>query len=86
MAAAERAAPLALRLGAVVTNLHAARVLIFALGRIEPFVNFDVRAEHHASHAARWRWGQVAFASTLSGLEILGVLVIWRLRGRRRRR
>jgi hypothetical protein len=71
-----------LRLGAAAAILHAVRVLIFALGRVEPFLNFDVRPEYWADHAERWSWAQVYFASTLSVLGVLGVLVIWWLRRR----
>ena len=73
-----------LRLGAAAALLHAFRVLVFALGRVEPFLNFDVRPEHWAEHGGRWSWGQVYFASTLSVLGVLGVLIIWWLRHRRR--
>lgn len=71
-----------LRLGAVAAILHAFRVLIFALGRVEPLLNFDVRPEHWAEHGERWSWAQVYFASTLSVLGVLGVPVIWWLRRR----
>jgi hypothetical protein len=73
-----------LRLGAAAALLHAFRVLIFALGRVEPFLNFDVRPEHWAEHGQRWAWSQVWFASTLSVLGVIGVLVIWWLRRRSR--
>lgn len=70
----------ALRWGAAATILHALRVLIFALGRAPAWLNFDVRPAHRAAHAARWTWGQVYFASTLSVLGVIGVLVIWWIR------
>jgi hypothetical protein len=41
-------ARLPLRLGAGATILHAVRVLIYALGRTAPLLNFDVRPERRA--------------------------------------
>ena len=81
-----RHASVALRLGASAAILHAARVLIFAMGRVGPWLDFDVRPEHRLGHAARWTWGQVYFASTLSILGVLGVLLIWWWRRRARAR
>ena len=75
---------LPLKLGAVAAILHAFRVLIFAMGRIEPWLNFDVRPEHHALHGARWEWWHVYVACALSIAGVVGVIVIWRLRKRRR--
>ncbi len=83
---AERHATPALRFGAAAAILHALRVLVFALGRVEPFLDLDVRPEQRLDHAQPWSWGEVYFASTLSVLGVLGVIAIWRLRGRARRR
>ena len=44
-------ARLPLRLGAAATILHAVRVLIYALGRTAPLLNFDVRPERRAVDA-----------------------------------
>ena len=71
-----------LRAGAAAALLHAFRVLIFVLGRTGPWVDFDVRPEQRALHAARWTWGQVYFASILSLLGVVGVILIWRYRRR----
>lgn len=75
-------AALALRAGAAAAILHAVRVLVFVLGRVGPWENFDVRPAARALHATRWTWGEVWFAGILSLLGVIGVLVIWRLRHR----
>lgn len=83
----ERDAQVALRTGAVVTVLHAVRVLIFVLGRTGPWVDFDVRPAQRALHPERWSWGEVYFASVLSVLGLAAVVFIWQiLRTRRRAR
>jgi hypothetical protein len=74
---------LALKLGASATILHAFRVLIFVLGRTGPWVNFDIRPKHRAIHYTRWSWSGVYFATIMSVLGIIGVLIIWRLRRRK---
>ena len=74
---------LPLRLAAAATLLHAARVLVFVLGRLRPFKDFDVRSEHRAQHDRRWTWGQALFAAVMSMLGVAGVFVI-RRRMRRR--
>jgi hypothetical protein len=73
---------LALKIGASAAILHAIRVLIFVLGRIGPWVDFDVRPEHRAMHYTRWSWSGVYFAAIMSVLGVTGVLIIWRLRRR----
>jgi hypothetical protein len=73
---------LPLRLGAAAAIVHAFRVLIFVLGRIGPWINFDVRPVHRALHAARWSPWQLYFASIMSILGLIGVLIIWTLRRR----
>lgn len=75
---------LPLRAGAASTLVHAARVLVFVLGRTGPCLDFDVRPEHRAGHEERWTWAQVVFASVLSVLGAIGVLAIWRARKRSR--
>jgi hypothetical protein len=75
---------LPLRLGTAAALVHALRVLIYALGRTGP-INFDTKPEYHYlydDHNMSWVW----FASIMSVLGILGVLVIWRIRIRNRRR
>jgi len=74
-----------LRLGAAATILHAVRVLIFVIGRLGPWINFDVRPEHIALHHTRWQMFWVYFAAIKSVLGIVGVVLIWRLRRRRQR-
>jgi hypothetical protein len=71
-----------LRFGAAAALLHAVRVLIFVLGRVGPWVNFDVRPEQRALHSARWSWGGVYFAAIMSVLGVIGVFIIWTLRRR----
>ena len=73
-----------LRLGAAAALLHAFRVLIFVIGRVGPWINFDVRPEHRALHYTRWEMGQVYSAAIMSILGIIGVVVIWRNRRRAR--
>lgn len=74
----ERArARIPLRLGAAAAIFHAFRVLVFVLGRVGPWVNFDVRPEHIEAHANTWTWTGVYFAAILSVLGIIGVIVIW---------
>jgi hypothetical protein len=75
-------ASIALRLGATAAILHAIRVLIFVLGRIGPWIDFDVRPEHRALHFARWSWTGVYFAAILSILGVIGVIIIWTIRQR----
>ena len=76
----------ALRLGAAAAFFHAFRVLIFVMGRFEPWLNFDVRPEQRALHHTRWSWGEVYFAAIMSVLGVIGVIVIWRLRIRAKKR
>ncbi len=75
-----------LKLGATAAILHAVRVLIFVLGRIGPWVNFDVRPEHRALHYTRWSWFGVYFASILTVVGVFGVLIIWVLIRRARKK
>jgi hypothetical protein len=74
-----------LRFGAAAAIIHGLRILVFVLGRTGPWVNFDVRPEHHALHHTRWTWTDVWFASIMSILGIIAVLVIWHIRRKRRR-
>lgn len=75
---------LALKLGASAAILHAIRVLVFVLGRIGPWIDFDVRPEHRAMHYSRWSRTGVYFAGIMSVLGLVGVLIIWKLRRRKR--
>ena len=72
-----------LRIGAACTVLHAVRVGIFVLGRLEPWKDFDVRPEYRYNHHERWNWFQVYFAGILSVLGLVGAAIIWRARHER---
>ena len=67
---------LPLQLAAAATLLHAVRVLVFVLGRMRPFKDFDVRPEHRAEHDRNWTWGQVSFAAVMAILGVAGVFVV----------
>jgi hypothetical protein len=75
-----------LRFGAAVAILHAIRVLVFILGRIGPWIDFDVRPVHRALHHTRWSPWQLYFAGILSVLGVIGVIVIWTCRRRAKNR
>ena len=75
-----------LRLGATAAILHASRVLIFVMGRIGPWYDFDVRPEQRAMHHTRWSWGWLYFAAVMAILGVIGVIVIWRLIQRSKKR
>jgi len=68
---------LPLRLGAAAAIFHSLRVGVFVLGRVGPWVNFDVRPEHLEAHGNTWTWTGVYFAAIMSILGIIGVIVIW---------
>ena len=80
-ASAEHARP-ALRFAAAAILVHAARVLIFVMGRTGPWIDFDVRPEARAAHATRWSWGGVSFAAVMTAMSLVGLVVVWRLRSR----
>ena len=71
---------LPLRFGAAAAILHAFRVLIYVIGRVGPWTNFDIRPEYWESTHADWSWTEVNFAAIMSILGLIGVIVIWRLR------
>ncbi len=71
-----------LRFAAAVIIAHAVRVLIFVLGRVGPWIDFDVNLEYRALHYTRWSWGGVYFAAIMSVLSVFVLIVIWRLRRR----
>jgi hypothetical protein len=75
-----------LRLAAAGIILHAIRVYIFVLGRIGPWIDFDVRPEQRAMHHTRWTWGGVYFAFIMATLGVVGVIIIWMIRRRARKR
>ena len=71
-----------LRTTAAAVFLHAVRVLIYVLGRVEPWKDFDIKPEYRALYSSRGSLGLVYFVSTMSVLGILGVVIIWRNRRR----
>ena len=75
-----------LRLGAAAAMIHAVRVLIFVLGRVGPWIDFDVRPVHRTLHSTRWSSGGLYFAAIMTVLGVIGVLIIWRLRRRAKKR
>jgi hypothetical protein len=82
MTQAEDHACFPLRATAAAVFLHAVRVLVYALGRLGPWIDFDIRPEHRAVYSSRGSIGWVYFASIMSVLGILGVIIIWRNRRR----
>jgi hypothetical protein len=72
-------ARVALRLGAAAALLHALRVLVFVLGRVGPWINFDVRPEYHEAHSDTWTLTGVYFAAIMAVLGLIGVIIIWKL-------
>ncbi len=69
----------ALRFGAAAAIFHAFRVLVFVVGRVGPWINFDVRPESIEVHAGTWTWTGVWFAAIMSVLGVIGVIIIWML-------
>lgn len=68
---------LPLRLGAMAIILHGIRVSIYVLGRIGPWINFDVKPEYHSSYTYNLFW--VYFAGILAFLGVIGVFVLWQI-------
>lgn len=75
---------ISLRLGASAAIFHAFRVLIYVLGRTSPWINFDLKPQFRASNDVNMFW--VYFAAILSVLGILGVIIIWMLITRAKRK
>lgn len=82
----ENKSSIPLRLAATAIIVHAVRVLIFVLGRVGPWIDFDVRPEQRALHDARWSWFGVYSAAILSVSGVIGVLIIWTLWRRAKRK
>jgi hypothetical protein len=80
MTQAEDHARFPLRATAAAVFLHAVRVLVYALGRLGPWIDFDIRPEHRPVYSSRGSLGWVYFASIMSVLGILGVIIVWRNR------
>ena len=62
---------LPLRLGTVAALLHAVRVLIFALGRTERFLNIDVRPDQVEAHSVTWIIRDMVILKEINGYELL---------------
>lgn len=73
-----------LQFGASAAIMHALRVLIYVLGRTGPWINFDVKPQFRLEHTVDIFW--VYFAAFLSVLGILGVIIIWMLIKRAKRK
>lgn len=74
---------ISLTLGATAAIFHAFRVLIYVIGRLGPWKNFDVKPAFRASAGTDIFW--VYFAGILSLLGLLAVILIWIIRKKRRR-
>lgn len=70
-------ARLPLRFGAAAAILHAIRVLVFVIGRAGPWVDFDIRPEYRNTQEIHWTWTGVYLAAVLSVLGIIGVIILW---------
>ncbi len=72
-----------LRLAAAAIILHAIRVLIFVMGRLGPWIDFDRKPEYRPWQYSEWEW--LYFAGIMSVLGIIGVIVVWRMRHRQKK-
>lgn len=70
-----------LRLGASAAIFHASRVLIYIIGRIGPWKDFDIKPDFRATNPVNIFW--IYFAAILSILGIIGVFIIWFFRKKR---
>jgi len=75
-----------LRLGASAAILHAVRVLIYVIGRVGPWVDFDVKPAHRVMQADEWSWTWLYIAAVLSVLGVIGVWIICTLDRRAKRK
>lgn len=66
---------ISLKFGAAAAIFHAFRVLIYVIGRIGPWINFDLKPQFRQTHNVEMFW--VYFASVLSILGIVVVIFIW---------
>lgn len=73
---------LPLRLGATAAIVHAFRVLIYVVGRVGPWINFDIKPKYWGTPYTNWSWAEVYFAASMSVLGVIGVIIIWRFRRR----
>ena len=65
---------ISLKLAASAAIFHAFRVLIYVLGRVGPWQDFDLKPELRANHTANMFW--VIFAAVLSISGVAGVFII----------
>ena len=79
-----RYASTALKLGSWLVMLHAFRVLIYVMGRIGPWKNFDVKMEYHHNYTYDGFW--VYFAAVFAALGLIGLVVAWRIWRRKKRK
>ncbi|MGI9551055.1 MAG: hypothetical protein ACR2MT_07640 [Aurantibacter sp.] len=75
-------ARMTLRLAAIAIILHAFRILIFVMGRLGPWIDFDYRPEYRPLPYTERGW--LYFAAIMSVLGVIGVLIVWWV-GRRSR-
>ena len=70
-----------LQIGALCTVTHAARVLVYAAGRLDTqWKDFDIRPEQRAVHIPQHNWAHVYFAGTVTILSLIAVAIIQRRR------
>lgn len=69
-----------LKVTAAIIIVHAVRVLIFVIGRVGPWIDFDVTPEHRLAHSSRWVWTDVFLAGTPASLSVIALIVIWQTR------
>ena len=60
------------------TILHAIRVFIYAIGRVGPWINFDLKPEYVANNEVNWSLGWLYFAVIMSVVGLIVLFGIWR--------
>ncbi len=69
-----------LNFAAAAIILPAIRVLVFVMGRMGPWIDFDRKPEYSPLQYSEWGW--LYFAGKMSVLGVIGVIVVWRIRHR----
>ena len=64
-----------IRLAAAAIVLHAFRVLIFVMGRLGPWIDFDHKPAYRPLNYTEWGW--LYFAVIMSVLGVIGIIVVW---------
>ena len=59
--------------------LHWFRVLVYIVGRVGPWIDFDVHSEIRSIGPSEWSWFSVIFAGVMATLGVIGVFVVRRL-------